>query len=126
MIVFLIVCLVIIFYYVNTLKNIGIVNTLSFINLVYVKDGKECNIKKMVFSSSEGLSKINITPLMTRLNNTFILEGNCVRSKYKKFGSEKENPQKYIEYCFSKPEDVLQNIVETYFNTKIRNIRIEI
>lgn len=124
MIIFVIVCLIIIFYYINSLKSIGIVNSLNFINLIYVKDGKECNIKRLVFSSSVGLSKTNITPLMTRLNNTFIIEGECNIKKYKKFGQE-EYPQKYIEYCFSKPEDVIQNIIENYFNTKVRNVRIE-
>lgn len=112
--VFLLICVVIIIFYVNKLKSNGIFNTLGFINFVSVKDGKEINIKKVTFSSDIGLTKINIAPLMTRLNNTYIIEGDYDRKKYKNV--------KHKELCFSKPEDIVQNILETFFDTKLRNV----
>lgn len=117
MFVFFIICLLIIIFYVNKLKARGIFNTLGFINLVSVKDGKEINIKKVTFSSDIGLTKVNIAPLMTRLNNTYIIEGDYERKKYSKV--------KHVELCFTKPEDIIQTILENFFDTKLRNVAIQ-
>lgn len=111
----------IICYYIYTLKNRGIFNTIKLMNLVVLKNNKEENIKQISFISYVGLTKINLTPLLTKLNNTYIIGEDY---KIEKLREIRKIPNVNVVYCFTSFEETIQNILEEFFEVKIYNLKI--